>query len=274
MQTLNAPPNINGVTPCNIAQNRIRHFLIYRAIHSLRRAAGYIPAQMPAAPLGLPSVAAPFAKAADTFMSRLCRASAAKRNPRLPYIYLAWLLISRSNAYNTAQYLPDSDLAYRAAAVLLRIASGDMPDFKQIVGLMDSAFSLWHSAIFEEIIVDNLPEQVQLRVTQYAAKTVLATMQLVSDVLQGDPDSAATYLEKVIQRSAEADGYNALNENTPESRIKVGVVIHLRMLAIVHDAQFWLRMDEQEAWLMIQCIMEDVLLHFYQQPTPVNQSDE
>ena len=267
-------PTSNGVTPCNIAKDRIRHLFVYRAIQFLRRTAGYIAPQMPATPVHLPAVAAPFANASNVFMSHLCRVAAEQRNPRLFYIYLAWMLISRSNAYNTAQYLSDADLAYRAAVVLLRIASGDTPDFKQVVQLMDTAFRLWRTAMFEEIIVDNLQDQIRLRVTQYAAKTVLATMQLVSDVLEGDAESAATYLDTVIQRSAQADGYYALTEDTPESRIKVGIIMNLRMQAIVQDAQFWLRMDEQEAWLMIQCIMEDVLLYFYQQHPPVNQSEE
>src|SRR5215510_9070614 len=84
-----------------------RRLLRSIGVAALQRMAGYIPSQIPTQTVRLFPVEPPYCDYALRLMVQLCDQPITECNPRVPYLFLAWLLVGMDNDYRATQYVED-----------------------------------------------------------------------------------------------------------------------------------------------------------------------
>ena len=118
-------------------------------ISALQHMAGYVPTQIPPQAIRLFPVELPYRDAALRLMVQLCEQPIEICNPRVPYLFLAWLLVGADNEYRATQYVDDDQIIRSVAAALISIACGEAPAVKKLEAIRKTASSVASSATWK-----------------------------------------------------------------------------------------------------------------------------
>jgi hypothetical protein len=122
---------------------------------------GHIPQQIPIQRLKLPRVEKPYLDCAVRLMVQMCEKPIEYCNPRVPYLFLAWLLVSSDNEYRATQYVNEGSMVRCVAAALISIACGEAPPVAKLEQIRKSASSVASSATWKaaRLAVDSATHQ-------------------------------------------------------------------------------------------------------------------
>jgi hypothetical protein len=115
-------------------------------IAALQQMAGYVPAQIPPQTLRLFPVEAPYRDCALRLMVQLCDQPIEDCNPRVPYLFLAWLLVGSDNDYRATQYVMNDQIVRRIAAAFISMACGEAPTLEKLEQIRKATVGISSSA--------------------------------------------------------------------------------------------------------------------------------
>jgi hypothetical protein len=190
---------------------------------TLQQMAGYVAQTMPVKPLILPPVTAHDQQTADAIMSGLCRRAVHNCNLRVPYLMLAWLLVGSDNEFRVAGYAAKDSYLRLVTLRLLRFAVGEHFTAAQLQPIVDRAW----------LIKENREEDIWLN---WADETIAWIIWAIH----------STGEEAV--KAVEAAIWSATHF----------AMIHAPVL-IEKQAKDWCYIEDDDAWLIIQWLLLDVL---------------
>jgi hypothetical protein len=123
-----------------------RALLRSAGIAAFRQMAGYIPSQIPSQTIRLFPLESPYRECALRLMVQLCSQPLEVCNPRIPYLFLAWLLVGSDNHYRATQYVSDDRIVRRVAAAFISIACGEAPSIEKLEQIRKDAVGVASSA--------------------------------------------------------------------------------------------------------------------------------